>query len=814
MLVAMVRHREPPSPLPLLLAGTLLIPSLLACDDGLEDADAATPDAAMVLDAGEDAAVPDPRCDDGRENGDETGVDCGGSCPPCDRDEGCAGPADCASGVCGGDERCEAPACGDGVVNGDEACDEDDRTDEGLCSADCMTSFSCSTDDVPLGDALDDAACREVVLGAATLSGPILLDRDVVLRGAGAETTELVDAEDGAAIVTVESGVSATLEGLTIRGGEAVRGAAIDSEGEVTLRDVRLVDNTAMGFPAEGGAIHQRGGRLTLTGATELTDNSARSERTDATEPDASACGGAIYAEDADLVIEGEVVLRGNEARAVDMLVLPEAAAVGARGGAICQRRGTLAMADGARVEGNRAVAPTDDGDETGRAFGGGFFLVDVEAAIGAAVIARNEALVQGEGTGPARGFGGAGGLWLTGEDGTTSFVGTIVRENRSRLLAGTSDFRSSGYAGGVVSVHGGPLTMTRMELRDNTAVIEASRGDNLSRGGGLYTVSQTTLAGSVVVGNSLTVRGSGQARVGGWGGGIAQLNAGTLTIRDCEIRENELIVESSSEDTTASPYSGGGIYSNENIEIVDTAFVANGITMRLSGLARARISAEGGAVAAEFADVATVRNCEFSETQIDLEHSEGVSMRAQGGALYLRAPGATSGVENTTFADNEVLAGFCSGAAFDGGSTDGDSLPLRNVTIVGTRIASGGGAVSADGPLALGHVLIADNTAAGAEASCVDVGEAVSTGHNLLPEGGSCTFADTALGDLITAAPIVGALADNGGPTRTVEPASGSPAVDGGAASCPGIDGAPLTVDQRGEAREDAACDIGALER
>lgn len=42
-----------------------------------------------------------PACDDGIHNGDETDVDCGGSCPSrCTLGEGCGEGSDCGSGVC------------------------------------------------------------------------------------------------------------------------------------------------------------------------------------------------------------------------------------------------------------------------------------------------------------------------------------------------------------------------------------------------------------------------------------------------------------------------------------------------------------------------------------------------------------------------------------------------------------------------------------------------------------------------------------------------------------------------------------------
>jgi hypothetical protein len=55
---------------------------------------------------------------------------------------------------------------------------------------------------------------------------------------------------------------------------------------------------------------------------------------------------------------------------------------------------------------------------------------------------------------------------------------------------------------------------------------------------------------------------------------------------------------------------------------------------------------------------------------------------------------------------------------------------------------------------------------------------------------------------------PLLGPLADNGGPTRTHLPGPGSPAIDGGTTS-----GCPAT-DQRGAARPGGvSCDVGAVE-
>ena len=82
------------------------------CDDGIQNGDE------TGIDCGGSCAAC-ATCDDGVQNGDETGIDCGGSCAPC---------VSCNDGIQNGDETgidcggsCEACAtCDDGIQNGDE----------------------------------------------------------------------------------------------------------------------------------------------------------------------------------------------------------------------------------------------------------------------------------------------------------------------------------------------------------------------------------------------------------------------------------------------------------------------------------------------------------------------------------------------------------------------------------------------------------------------------------------------------------------------------------------------------------------------
>jgi hypothetical protein len=86
------------------------------------------------------------QCTDMEKNGDETDVDCGGSCPPCPTGNDCNEDKDCQSGVCEGpqpnNQSCQAPACNDNVKNGQET----DVDCGGNCQNDCGPNQGCNED--------------------------------------------------------------------------------------------------------------------------------------------------------------------------------------------------------------------------------------------------------------------------------------------------------------------------------------------------------------------------------------------------------------------------------------------------------------------------------------------------------------------------------------------------------------------------------------------------------------------------------------------------------------------------------------------
>jgi hypothetical protein len=158
-------------------------------------------------------------------------------------------------------------------------------------------------------------------------------------------------------------------------------------------------------------------------------------------------------------------------------------------------------------------------------------------------------------------------------------------------------------------------------------------------------------------------------------------------------------------------------------------------------------------------------------------------------------------------------LTGYGGGIDFRGGN----NLDIINSTITDNHAIKGGGGLNSAqsyaavtpatsiGITLLLNTIIADNTSTAGGADCnVEDNVIQSEGHNLASDG-SCFL--TASGDLPDRDALLGPLAYNGGPTETEALLPGSPAIDNGATQgC-------SQYDQRGVARPQGACDIGAYQ-
>ncbi len=205
------------------------------------------------------------------------------------------------------------------------------------------------------------------------------------------------------------------------------------------------------------------------------------------------------------------------------------------------------------------------------------------------------------------------------------------------------------------------------------------------------------------------------------------------------------------------------------------------------SGNAATSATMGDGAAIAHFGDSLYVSASTFSGNQAT--HF--------GGAIYSEG---TAVIVNATFTGNSGSAG---GGAFYQ-SVSGAST-IDYATIVGNSAPFGAGLYN-DGAASSTLTVAKSIVSANGTGNCDGV--LASGGYNLSDDSG-CGAAFTGPGDLINQSLPMQALGDNGGPTATMMPTAGNPAIDHvPAAQC------AVNIDQRGAGRPfGPGCDSGAVE-
>jgi predicted outer membrane repeat protein len=180
----------------------------------------------------------------------------------------------------------------------------------------------------------------------------------------------------------------------------------------------------------------------------------------------------------------------------------------------------------------------------------------------------------------------------------------------------------------------------------------------------------------------------------------------------------------------------------------------------------------------------------------------------SSGGGIFNDTAG-TLKVSNSTFSGNSTNFGG-GGGIF----TFSASGTVSNTTFSGNSAANSGGGILNIVSATLKNTIVANSTSVG---NCIGPRTASITdgGYNL-DSGTTCGFA-TANNSISGVDPLLGPLQDNGGPTDTHAPQTGSPAIDkGNNAFALDTEGNPLQFDQRGEGFArivGPAVDIGAFE-
>ncbi|RYX81417.1 hypothetical protein EON83_24150 [bacterium] len=353
-------------------------------------------------------------------------------------------------------------------------------------------------------------------------------------------------------------------------------------------------------------------------------------------------------------------------------------------------------------------------------------------------------------------------------------------------------------------------------------AVLDANAtpgADNILFAPTLFSVPQTI----VLTTGELAVSGSGGALT------IAGPNAAKLTLdannnsRIFKLNPGSNVILSSLVFTNATGTGNGGAISSESstLAVYDSTFTGN---KTLNGGSGAAIFNLDGPL--------TIDKCLFSANTANALITSDGSGGGTAGAIANLAYGGRSSesalltINSSTFVGNESRQG---GAIHN----NSGKVVVNNSTIVRNRVVESqgfGGAVSTVfGPVSLNSCTITANVADRGSAVAVfdataslDLNNSIVVNNTTLSGGSDPFFGPIASGDynlfeytatgrpgthnVVSTAPKLGELADNGGPTQTIALLPGSPAIDAGSTS--------LATDQRGIARpQRRAADIGAVE-
>jgi hypothetical protein len=202
---------------------------------------------------------------------------------------------------------------------------------------------------------------------------------------------------------------------------------------------------------------------------------------------------------------------------------------------------------------------------------------------------------------------------------------------------------------------------------------------------------------------------------------------------------------------------------------------------------------------------------------------SSNTALSGSGGGLlntgrYASGLGGQIDIENSTFSGNSTP--FSGGGIFNDGEQGNAYLKIENSTFSGNSAVYYGGAIFNDAlyggraSLVIGNTILTAGVSDGTIVNLSDLSytnaRVTSLGYNLSTDGSEGLL--TGPGDLLYTDPLLGPLANNGGPTRTHARSPYSPAIDAGnPAFTP-----PPDFDQRGSGFPriaDGRIDIGAFE-
>jgi CSLREA domain-containing protein len=351
-------------------------------------------------------------------------------------------------------------------------------------------------------------------------------------------------------------------------------------------------------------------------------------------------------------------------------------------------------------------------------------------------------------------------------DDGSCDVLNNSVTPAEDCTLREAIAFASAG--GTITFAVSGPITLstTYLLISKDLTITGPAGGITIRRSStdpafGILVVTSAIQNSPTVQLTNLIISGGSDP----FGAGIA--NSGTLTLTNCTVTGNS---------ATGSGASGGGISNAGPLTLINSTVSGNSAPI-------------GAGIANGHAQLTLTRSTVSGNTASDV-----------GGGIFLHGGPVTI--------TNSTISGNTSGAQ-GGGIYNDDQLTLTNSTISGNTATDGGGLFNAFSATLL-NTIVAGNTGTSPDLASSGFA-ALTASYSLIgSSAGHSITTDPATGNKVGVDPKLGALADNGGPTKTHALLAGSPAIDAATNT-----GCPAT-DQRGVTRPQPAggvCDIGAFE-
>ena len=419
------------------------------------------------------------------------------------------------------------------------------------------------------------------------------------------------------------------------------------------------------------------------------------------------------------------------------------------------------------------AVSTTGD-DDVAR---GGAIYAAGALTVSGSIVSNNSATVNGGDSNLAE--GGAFFSDYSVTDTSSSFT--------SNSVSAVGCTTSSAVGGAIASVAGGP---TAVDLTESSFDGNYGNADTESHGGAVYAHGESYATGATFTNNTTTVTGpTGLAT----GGAIAIPNARG------EIRESAFTGNSAT--ATGSAFAeahGGAISAYGDSYVVDSAFTNNSVAGSAGGFGA---TVSGGAI--------------YGVQSLSIFRSllQGNSANSSGSAVNSVEGGAIAAHDTLTAYNVTATGNVASSSVAD--TTTGGAFSAHRANIAFSVLTDNSAELGSQAEGFDGLVLasVFTHATAGAD-NCYFSNSTVSSGYNFDDDESCAATSGTDIGN--GADPMLGALADNGGPTLTMQPQAGSPLIDTVPSGiCPFLllNYTEHQTDARGVSRSAADCDTGAVE-